>query len=143
MLFMENLSNCSVGVHRFLDNLKKVSRDTLANKYRCNHIAFIFKGKKILSVGRNSNKTHPKIAKFKYHSFSRVHAELSACIRLGEEDCSKYSIAVLRIDRNGKFNQSCPCEGCKSIINQLGFKKVFYTDENGQWNQLCDKYTNT
>lgn len=125
-----------IAARLMLKRIKNFAKFNLQNKYRCNHIAFIFKGKKILAIGRNSNKTHPKINFHEYHEFSRLHAELSACIRFGKEDCRKYSLAVLRIDRNGEFNQSKPCPGCQSVIRQLNFKKVFYTNEYGEWKIL-------
>ena len=124
---------------KILQRCKKIARDTFEKKYRCNHVALIFKGNKILAIGRNSQKTHPKIKDYGYQDFCRLHAELSACIKFGKEDCSKYSMAVLRIDRNGHFNQSCPCESCKGVIRQLGFKKVYFTNEFGDWEEMLPK----
>jgi hypothetical protein len=45
---------------------------------RCYHLAAIFRGNEVLAIGQNSNKTHPKILKYQYHDFSRLHAELAA-----------------------------------------------------------------
>ena len=121
-----------------LERIKKLAKNKLAQEFRCNHLAVIFKGNAIFSIGRNSQKTHPKVFDYDYPDFCKVHAELSACIKFGQEDCRRYSLAVLRIDRNGKFNQSKPCAGCQSVIRQLGFKRVFFTNDNGEWEQLCE-----
>lgn len=119
-----------------LEKIKKISRTKLKKSYRCNHIAVIFKGNKIYSIGCNSHKTHPQILDYEYHDHAKIHAELSACIKFGKQDCKKFSIAVLRIDRNGYFNQSKPCVGCQSVIKQLGFRRVFFTNEFGEWEKF-------
>ena len=85
---------------KLLKRLENIAWENLSRESRCFHVAFIFRGNNILSVGTNSNKTHPKIKQYGYEDHSRLHAELSACIKLGEEDCRKYSIGVLRIDRD-------------------------------------------
>lgn len=120
-----------------LDRIKSLARQKLSKKFRCNHLAVIFKGNSILAIGENSHKTHPKTQIYGYPSFCKIHAELSACIRFGKEDCSKYSIAVVRIDRNGKFNQSRPCPGCQNVLRQLNFRKIYFTNETGNWEKLC------
>lgn len=126
---------------KVLKKIEKIARNGASNPdCRCYHIAAIFKGNEIFSIGQNSNKTHPKIQDYQYHPFSRLHAELAACIKFGNTDCRKYSIAVIRVDRNGKLNQSCPCDGCKSVINQLRFKKVYYTNEQGEWEYYTPAY---
>lgn len=118
-----------------LKKVEKIAWQKLSRDYsgRCYHIAAIFRGNSILAVGQNSKKTHPKILDYDYHDFSKLHAELAACIKFGQVDCRKYNIAVIRIDRNGEFNQSCPCDGCKSVIKQLKFKKVYFTNNEGLW----------
>lgn len=118
---------------KFLEKFQAIAWKKLSRKNRCYHIAFIFKKNRILSIGLNSKKTHPKIKEYGYEDFSRLHAELSACIRFGQNDCKKYSIAVLRIDRNGKLNQSKPCDCCSNVIRQLKFKKVYFTNSKGEW----------
>lgn len=121
---------------KLLGKIKNLARNKLTSEFRCNHFAVIFKGNSILAVGKNTSKTHPKVQDYGYPDFCKVHAELSACIKFGKEDCRRYSIAVLRIDRNGKFNQSKPCAGCQSVIRQLGFRRTFFTNDLGEWEEL-------
>ena len=118
---------------KLLKRLENIAWENLSRESRCFHIAFIFRGNNILSIGTNSNKTHPKIKQYGYEDHSKLHAELSACIKLGEEDCRKYSIGVLRIDRNGKLNHSKPCYHCSHLIEVLNFKKVYFTNQFGLW----------
>lgn len=118
---------------RLLQRFENIARENITREARCYHMAFIFRGNNILSIGTNSKKTHPKIKQYGYNDYSKLHAELSACIRLGEEDCRKYCIGVLRIDRNGNLNHSRPCIHCTALIKQLNFKKVYFTNQFGFW----------
>ena len=114
--------------------------------YRCKHFSFIFNKNRLISIGfNNPNKTHPKNLKIGF--FNRrgedishtigVHSELSAILKLGEEDCSKYTLVNTRINRNLKLDFSKLCNGCCSLLSQLNFKKIFYsTSNNYQFLQL-------
>jgi len=108
--------------------------------YRCKHFSFIFQRNRLISIGiNNPNKTHPKNLKIGF--FNRkgedishtigVHSELSAILKLGEEDCSKYTIVNTRINRNNQLDFSKPCTGCSSLLDQLNFKKIYYSTSNG------------
>lgn len=102
------------------------------------HVAAIFQRNKILSIGQNSFKTHTKARELGY-SGACIHAELSSCLRLGEEDCSNYSMAVLRINRQNKLALSRPCPHCDALIRKLGFKKIYFTNKNGEWEKYLTK----
>ena len=65
-----------------------------------------------------------------------THSELSAVIKLGEEDCSGLTIVNTRINRNNKLDFSAPCNGCSDMIKQLNFKEVWYSNANGLFNKL-------
>jgi len=125
-------------------NLKKITEISMAlagrsltNK-RCKHFSFIFKGKRLLSIGINSSKTHPANLKYNYRNkqnhniseFVGTHSELSAVLRLGLEDCSGLTIVNTRINRNNKIDYSCPCSGCMEMIKQLGFKKIIFSNKD-------------
>jgi len=108
--------------------------------YRCKHFSFIFYKNRLLTIGiNNPNKTHPKNKKIGF--FNRkgedisdtigVHSELSAILKLGEEDCSKLTLVNTRINRNFKLDLSKPCNGCTSLLTQLNFKKIYFSTNNG------------
>jgi deoxycytidylate deaminase len=129
---MENLFKKSTEISYAL--LKK------HGNYRCKHFSFIFHKNRILSIGfNNPTKTHPKNKKIGF--FNRkgedisdtvgVHSELSAILKLGEEDCSKFTIINTRINRNNHIDFSKPCAGCSSLLSQLNFKKIYYSTSNG------------
>ena len=120
----------------------------LINKHnadlRCRHFSFILDRNRIISIGLNSLKTHPLNLKYNYvnknnQSISDIvgtHAELSAVIRLGKEDCSGLTLVNTRINRNNILDFSAPCRGCLDMINQLNFKNVYYSNNIGKFEKL-------
>lgn len=99
------------------------------------HVAAIFQRNKILSIGQNSFKTHP-IARTYGHKGDSLHAECSAAIRYGIEDCSGLNMAVLRIDRRNFLTISKPCAACQKLIDAIGIRNVYYTNRKGEWESL-------
>lgn len=105
---------------------------------RCKHFSFIFKNKRLISIGMNSPKTHPLNLKYNYLNKQRnnisdvvgTHSELSAVIKLGLDDCSGFTMVNTRINRNNKLDFSFPCNGCMEMIVQLGFNKVIYSTKD-------------
>lgn len=97
------------------------------------HVAGIFLKDRPIAITTNSFSTHPLTLRYNYVPGSKSHAELRACLRGRREDYTGYTIAVLRVDRNGRLNMSEPCSGCADMIKQLNFKRLYYTNERGQW----------
>lgn len=94
------------------------------------HLTFVLHKGKILSIGENSLKTHPRALKYnKYTPF--IHSELSSLIRLGVEDCSRFDFVNVRIDRNNKTKMSAACAGCSKMLRQVGFNDFYYTNDGG------------
>ena len=99
------------------------------------HVAAIFQRNKILSIGQNSFKTHPLAQRFGHRNAS-IHAECSAIIRHGTEDCSGLNLAVLRIGRRNNLTSSCPCISCQNLISWTNIRNVYYTNKKGDWEKL-------
>lgn len=107
------------------------------------HTTFILKKNRLQKIGINVNKTHPANLKYKYfakdgidiRSMVGVHSELSAILKYGKEDCSDCTFVNIRIDKNGKPAMSKPCKGCQDLLKQVGFKKLFYTNEDGEFKE--------
>ena len=108
--------------------------------YRCKHFSFIFQRNRLISIGiNNPTKTHPKNLEIGFfnkrgedisHTVG-VHSELSAILKLGEEDCSKFTLVNTRINRNHQLDFSKPCEGCTSLLEQLNLRKIYYSTIKG------------
>lgn len=112
---------------------------------RCFHVTYIFEKSKMLAVGMNNSKTHPRnlrlahydsVEKCHYGATVGCHSELRAILNLGKKDCSKFDFYNVRIDMNGKANMSAPCKGCKSLLSQVGYKSVYYTNKDGIFQKL-------
>ena len=103
-------------------------------EHRCSHIAFLIKCGKIVHIGTNSCKSHPETLRYDYKDHQKVglHAELSVCMKSGKEDLSDFKMVVLRVDRTGKLNNSKPCCGCQSVIEQFNVGEVWYSNAVGE-----------
>ena len=53
-------------------------------------------------------------------------------MKSGKENLKDYKMVVLRVDRTGKLNNSKPCCGCQSVIEQFNVGEVWYSDNVGQ-----------
>lgn len=101
------------------------------------HIAFILNKSKIISIGVNNYlKTHPAISKLGYPVFSGIHAELSACIKLGLTNCAGYDMVVMRIDNENKVNLSKPCKSCARMLAGLNFNSIVFSNESGKFEKV-------
>lgn len=103
-------------------------------EHRCSHMAFLIKCGKIVHIGTNSCKSHPKTLEYAYknHQLVGLHAELNVCMKSGKENLKDYSMVVLRVDRTGKLNNSRPCCGCQSVIKQFNVGEVWYSNSHGE-----------
>lgn len=107
------------------------------------HTTFIIKKNRIQKIGINVNKTHPANLKYDYYGkdgtdirqFVGLHSELSAILKYGKEDCSDCVFVNVRIDRNGNATTSKPCRGCQDLLCQVGYKRVYFTNKDGKFEE--------
>ena len=110
------------------------------------HTTFILEKKRIISIGINNIKSHPKTAEFDYVGekkgtfIASLHSEMDSWLKLGQEDCSKYTFINIRINNNGKLDYSAPCLGCKRLMEQIGFKKFYYSNKNRGFTEYSHSY---
>lgn len=100
----------------------------------------------ILSVASNSEKTHStqgiynRFRDFNIHKYpNKLHAEVHALSWLiGKDiDWSRVEVYVYREYKSGIPAVSKPCPACMSLIKDLGIKKLYYLNEQGEY--TCDK----
>ncbi len=141
----------SLCVHRFSEKearflLKSAEASlTLAEGkglwHRCRHFSFVFKDGRLLSVGLNNGKTHPKNLLYAYlgrdgSDISRIvgtHSEMSAVLRTSPDECRGATMVNLRINRRGDFDYSRPCSGCLDMLRRMGFSSAFHTHRDGRF----------
>ncbi len=106
------------------------------NNGLCYHVAAILKRKgRIVKIGENTNKTHPRF-KRQYADGtwgSHMHAEMNV-LRFaipGDE------IEVMRFKKcDHALTMAKPCKLCMSEIVKSGIKKIRYTNWKGEWEEI-------
>lgn len=104
------------------------------------HITVICKKRKVVAVGFNNlQKQHPSHKWGEYislktnhpeHYTAGLHSEVSAIIKLGHEDCSQFDFFNIRINNHNELAPSKPCINCQRILNQVGYRTIYYFDNN-------------
>jgi deoxycytidylate deaminase len=103
---------------------------------RCRHFAFILHKNRVVSIGRNSKKSHPINRKYGYFEGSGIHAEACAVIKSGKVDHSKNILVTFRIDRNEKVAMGKPCKHCQKLLGDVIFKEIYYSNEKGEFTKF-------
>lgn len=109
---------------KFFDLAKKVSK--LSNHRNFKIGSVIVRGGKVISVGTNKIKTHPKST----HPFKSLHAEMAA-ILLAKQDLRNCELYVFRQKKDGQNAIAKPCQYCMELITESSIKEVHYTVDNG------------
>lgn len=123
------------------DSLINISMSLLPDlKDACGsrHFSFILRNSKVLAVGVNRPfKTHP-LAKLNNYRFESIHSEIDSVIKVRHKvDLSKCTMVNIRLSSDSIkakrpiLRASKPCFRCHDILLSLGFRKVFYTTNEG------------
>lgn len=100
------------------------------------HSSAIVRRGEIISFGVNQRKSHPFQKRFSRNEnciffHAEVHSIFNALKKISPDELRKCELYVIRVLKNGKMTQSCPCIGCISAINCFNIGNVFYSDSNG------------
>ena len=109
---------------RFFQLAQKISKHSDHPQHKLG--AVIVKKNRVVSMGFNKNKTHPKST----HIFNRIHAELNAILK-AQENIEGASIYIYREQLNGTLGLAKPCKSCQSIIMKAGIISIHYTSYDG------------
>jgi len=101
--------------------------------------ALIAVNNKIISIGRNSRRTHPLAKQYqKIEGAECLHAEIDAIAKalkkVDNNTLSKATMYIARVKHPNKDDDSWvnglakPCKGCAQAINQFKFKNVIWTN---------------
>ena len=112
---------------KFFELCKKVSQNSDHQDHR--HGSCITRGNKLISVGCNKKRTHPK----SLHRFKHLHAEVSAIVN-AKQDLEGCSIYIYRQIKDGTPSLSRPCDSCMMLIKEVGIKKIYYSN-NGSYTE--------
>ena len=112
------------------------ARQKALNNGRTYHLAAILRRKgRVVRVGENTNKTHPRFTRmYKDGSIaSHMHAEMNVLRFAQPGDI----LEVMRFKRCAHdFAMAKPCPFCMKYIREAGIAKVRYTNDLGEWEEL-------
>lgn len=94
------------------------------------HVSLVYHKNRIVSIGRNYFKTHPKAKKLGY-LYNEMHSELDAYRKVPKylKD-KKLTLVNVRMNAQGNLRMSRPCSVCTSWCVEV-FDKIYYTDNEG------------
>lgn len=107
----------------------------LCNGHKFHVAAVLRRNGKIIRVGTNTNKTHPRfIRRYSDGTFAaHMHAEMDV-LRFSEPGDE---LEVMRFRRaDNQLAMAKPCKYCMVHIRAAGIRTVRYTDEQGRWMHL-------
>lgn len=112
---------------KFFKLCAKLARNSDHPKHQLGSVIVSKKGR-ILSLGINKYKTHPKSP----HSYKYLHAEVSALINLDDNINLKDAVCyVFRETKDGLPAMSRCCDSCLKALKDAGIKTIHYSIENG------------
>ena len=141
--FLEDISGMTYYITKTKGDMKipnHMIEETIKEAQKSEHKyligAVIFKKNSIISRGHNySNKAakhlHPRFQNWK----NSIHAEHDAILK-ARTNLKGLGMLVLRINNKGELKIAKPCEYCQSYINHVGIKDVYYSNANGDLEEL-------
>tara|TARA_R110000796_G_scaffold6206_3_gene22349 strand:- start:819 stop:1247 length:429 start_codon:yes stop_codon:yes gene_type:complete len=114
--------------------LRRIDGEEYSQHIQHRHAAVIVKAGRVLSVGRNRNKTHPDSILYEdgERILKTIHAEFDAISRVkNKKQLKGATIYVARIGRSGDPGMSCPCDMCQGLISKYGLKRAIFTTDYG------------
>jgi deoxycytidylate deaminase len=112
------------------------ARNIALSNNRTYHLAAILRRNgKIVKIGENTNKTHPRF-KRQYADgtwASHMHAEMNV-LRFSQPGDIIEVIRFKKKDVN--FTMAKPCNLCQKEIRKAGIKRVRYTNWEGEWEEM-------
>ena len=92
------------------------------------HISLVIRKNKVIAVGTNNWKTHPKTVELGY-MLPYLHSELDA-VRKIQCNMDKLILVNTRFSKTGHIGMSRPCKYCMPWCANM-FDKIYYTNEEG------------
>lgn len=96
--------------------------------------AVITRGSRIISSGFNQRKSHTQLQYSRRENplILGLHAEKHACLGVDAADLIGATIYVARFRRLGTLAPSMPCASCRKDLTNMGFRRAFYYDKEGE-----------
>lgn len=123
---------------KILEKAQRIAFENLdAPTGRQRHFSFITNGNTIIAWGcNNTSRTHPVAAR--YSDYPYIHSELAAILAapVRPVELREYDLINLRVMRDGSLGMAKPCRYCRRLLQDFQFKSVFYSNNEGNFEQL-------
>lgn len=126
--------------HKYMKNIiyhatREAQLSSGVGRLKNNRLGAILLDKKgiMRAQGHNSYKTHPAVRHYEYPC---LHAEAHAMINHGLNNCKGCDIVVVRILKDDSLTMAKPCTECVRFMRSYGINDIYYTDWNGQVQQM-------
>ena len=108
---------------------------SLSDYGKFHHGAVLTKHGAILNYSHNKDKPCSFGGRFRCKSLGQatLHAELGAILNMPRESTEDADIYVVRINSDGEYKNSKPCDMCQEAMRFCGVKRVFYSTEYGHF----------
>ncbi len=111
-------------VNKHFELARRLSKKSDHPQYKMGCV--IVKGKRVVGMGYNQLKSHPKSP----HKWKTIHAEFHATLGADLAELRGATAFVYREKKNGDLANAMPCKSCQSMLDNLGIKEVYYTYQN-------------
>jgi tRNA(Arg) A34 adenosine deaminase TadA len=113
----------------------ELARKSSHNVHR--HGAILVRGPKIISTGTNHSTFNSLAARFHpVTEHASLHAEIACILGIDRSELERSDLYVLRLNRQEKIALSKPCPVCQRALEHVGIRRVFYSDQDGNWLRL-------
>lgn len=127
-------------MHRFVNLAKAMFRKGYTSNGRTWNACFAVKKSKVIAIGFNDydrqiigyNRRLKMVYKVKgEESYVPVlHAEVSAVLKVGTDDCSDISFYNIRLNKGCHACNSQPCLNCLNLLKQVNAKHIYFYNSN-------------
>lgn len=109
---------------KYLNLAKNVA---MSSSEKMRHGAVVVKSNRVLSIGINKFRNHPKIIpQDQIKTSCSIHAEMDALRKI--KSAYGATIYVARVNKRGQSRLSRPCMHCYNAIIEAGISRIIYTD---------------
>lgn len=127
-------------MHRYVNLAKALFRKGATSNGRTFNVCFAVEKSKVIAIGLNdysrdmtgySKKLKTIYRKYGEESYvPSLHAEISAILKIGVDDCSSLSFYNIRLDKMCHCRNSMPCANCMRMLRRVNAKNIYFYDED-------------
>ena len=127
-------------MHRYVNLAKALFRKGATSHGRTFNVCFAVEKSRVIASDLNDYardmsgyniKLKTSYKKFGESSYvPSLHAEISAILKIGVDDCSSLSFYNVRLDKGCHCKNSMPCANCLRMLRMVKAKNIYFYDED-------------